>query len=270
MVILQDMDEILIEEKRYISSRRAAKVTGYAKDYIGQLCREGRVPARLVGRNWYVLETAIHDHRFGQQDHAPTGGVETEPVAQASQSTWESPRYEASPAEVLPSINRAEQDAGTPPTNEQHEAPQHLQDSWREWFDRVADAASVIPDVISSGKPTEEEESEEIVADEKEVHIPIRAIHHQRYQAPPEELLPRALTQEAPRRHSMEEEWKSAPEEAQWQRKMSRSAIMMIQSIGILLAVLSASLAIISGGYFDTYISGTRAGIFAGIVTYNK
>lgn len=270
------MDEILIEEKRYISSKRAAKVTGYAKDYIGQLCREGRVPARLVGRNWYVLETAIHDHRFGQQDHALTGDVETESTAQALQSTWESPRYEASPAEVLPSFNRAVQDAETPPADEQHEAPQALQDSWREWFDRVADAASAIPDVISSGKPTEEEkeEREEVVADEKdekEVRIPIRAIHHQRYQAPPEELLPQALTQqEVARRRTTEDERNGAPEEAREQRKIGRSAIMTIQTIGVLLAVLSASLAIIGSGYFDTYISSTRAGIFAGIVIHNK
>ncbi|MHB1163603.1 MAG: hypothetical protein ACYCZZ_03760, partial [Minisyncoccota bacterium] len=59
------MDELLIEGKKYISSKQAAKITGYAKDYIGQLCREGRVSARLVGRSWYVLEAAIQDHRFG-------------------------------------------------------------------------------------------------------------------------------------------------------------------------------------------------------------
>ena len=61
------MDELVIGDKKYVSSKQAAKVTGYAKDYIGQLCREGRVPARLVGRSWYVLESAIHDHRFGDQ-----------------------------------------------------------------------------------------------------------------------------------------------------------------------------------------------------------
>ena len=70
------MDEILIEEKKYVSSKRAAKMTGYAKDYIGQLCREGRVPARLVGRSWYVLETAIQDHRFGTTDEtAPSASI---------------------------------------------------------------------------------------------------------------------------------------------------------------------------------------------------
>ena len=59
------MDELEFDGKTYVSSKRAAQITGYAKDYVGQLCREGRVQARLVGRNWYVLESSIHEHRFG-------------------------------------------------------------------------------------------------------------------------------------------------------------------------------------------------------------
>ena len=50
--------------RQYVSSKRAAKITGYAKDYVGQLCREGRVSARLVGRNWYVLESSIREAPF--------------------------------------------------------------------------------------------------------------------------------------------------------------------------------------------------------------
>src|SRR3989338_10751365 len=110
------MDEILIEEKRYISSKRAAKMTGYAKDYIGQLCREGRVPARLVGRSWYVLEAAIQDHRVGATDveHEKTeqavSPTPAEPTIESSKpglpSTWEPPRYETPSDELLPSINR--------------------------------------------------------------------------------------------------------------------------------------------------------------------
>lgn len=62
------MDELLIGDEKYISTKRAAKITGYAKDYVGQLCREGRVSARQVGRAWYVLETAIKEHRFGEDE----------------------------------------------------------------------------------------------------------------------------------------------------------------------------------------------------------
>lgn len=99
------MDEILIEEKKYVSSKRAAKITGYAKDYIGQLCREGRVPARLVGRSWYVLESAIQDHRFGEQEHSPK---ESHAGPTVFGSNWDTPRYESSEVEHIPSINKIE------------------------------------------------------------------------------------------------------------------------------------------------------------------
>ncbi len=68
------MDELTFGGKKYISSKKAAKITGYAKDYVGQLCREGRVKARLVGRSWYVLEESIREHRFGG-DEVPKHNV---------------------------------------------------------------------------------------------------------------------------------------------------------------------------------------------------
>lgn len=66
------MDELKIGEEVYISTKRAARVTGYAKDYIGQLCREGRVEAKLVGRSWYVREESLRGHRFGEGEETPT------------------------------------------------------------------------------------------------------------------------------------------------------------------------------------------------------
>lgn len=62
------MDELTIDGKIYLSSKRAAVVTGYAKDYVGQLCREGRVEAKLVGRSWYVYEPSIMKHRFDGEE----------------------------------------------------------------------------------------------------------------------------------------------------------------------------------------------------------
>src|ERR1035437_3275471 len=112
MGILWDMDEILIEGKKYVSSKQAAKMTGYAKDYVGQLCREGRVPARLVGRAWYVLESAIADHRFGNQVELK-GKESIEETVPAVSKTWEFPRYESVHTEVLPSINRLQDEEVT-------------------------------------------------------------------------------------------------------------------------------------------------------------
>lgn len=58
-------DGIEIEGKKYISSKRAAELTGYAKDYVGQLCRMGKLDAKLIGRNWLVCESSLMEHRFG-------------------------------------------------------------------------------------------------------------------------------------------------------------------------------------------------------------
>lgn len=53
------MDELEIKGKKYISSKRASELTGYAKDYVGQLARAKKVPATRVGRAWYVEASAI-------------------------------------------------------------------------------------------------------------------------------------------------------------------------------------------------------------------
>lgn len=52
-------DEIHVGAELYISSRRASEITGYSRDYIGQLARKGDVGARRIGGLWYVLEKAL-------------------------------------------------------------------------------------------------------------------------------------------------------------------------------------------------------------------
>ena len=54
---------LYLKGKKYISASRAADITGYANDYIGQLCRSKKITATLVGRGWYVLESEILDHK---------------------------------------------------------------------------------------------------------------------------------------------------------------------------------------------------------------
>ncbi|MEK7613540.1 MAG: hypothetical protein AAB439_01525 [Patescibacteria group bacterium] len=56
------MDELDLQGKKYISSKRASELTGYAKDYVGQLARGNKVPATRVGRSWYVEQEAILKH----------------------------------------------------------------------------------------------------------------------------------------------------------------------------------------------------------------
>ena len=91
------MNELIIQGKKYISSKHAAELTGYAKDYIGQLCREGYVEATMVGRSWYVLETSIMAHRFGKDDGdnmkatVATSAAQLETTQETVESTKDKP-----------------------------------------------------------------------------------------------------------------------------------------------------------------------------------
>ncbi len=55
-------DTVLIEGKTYISSKRAAKISGYTQDYVGQLVRGKRVTAQKIGRSWYIQEKSFRDY----------------------------------------------------------------------------------------------------------------------------------------------------------------------------------------------------------------
>ncbi len=265
------MDEILIEEKKYISSKRAAKMTGYAKDYIGQLCREGRVPARLVGRSWYVLETAIQDHRFG--DNQAKQDIQTSTQAsEAKASTKESPYYEASSVNILPSVNRLRNTEHLTSENLQEEGPKEshpLQDSWRAWFDHVktAEQDTIVTSENSDNDKEEKKENENKVEAEREdssVDVPIHVV----YEPLPKDLLPISTKDFSDVQDVGQTNQVSLP------RKITGARLLMRTTgniVGMLLAIVLVVLAAIGTGYFDTYfISTKQANIISGITVYNK
>lgn len=259
--ILRHMDEIIIEEKKYISSKRAAKMTGYAKDYVGQLCREGRVSARLVGRSWYVLETAIQDHRFGDKriESDEVKVLNQEYVAQIAPES--SSHYESSPVEILPSINRLQDDAVLSSGKEERsEFSQRLQDSWSAWFDHVKDIEIEDVKPVDSEEVQEESKNDEkeegVVEMEEDVSVPIRV-----HRGLPKELLPnhRLTTKELER------------EEVRIFRVSGNKPVLIIQMIGSLFAVIFVALAVIGSGYIDRYITLlSQVSIISGVIMYNK
>lgn len=270
------MDELIIEEKKYISSKQAAKITGYAKDYIGQLCREGRVPARLVGRSWYVLETAIQDHRFGATDvHSEEKAHATATEPRVS-STWEPPHYEASAEELLPSVNRLH--AHTDVKEEKREESknqEHLQDTWKTWFDHIADTETGTPVIEKAEieKLEEEKPVEEVVPQEaltQEVNIPIHTVYKL---APQEEPQPHESSATYTTVEATDEpKEQSIPSRtAQTGQRVRRTAIRLIQVSSVLFAVVAASIATIGSGYLDNYItSNNQVSIISGATVYNK
>ena len=55
--------EFFFNGKKYLSSKKAAKLTGYTHDYIGQLCRAKKVDGKLVGRTRYVDIDALEEYK---------------------------------------------------------------------------------------------------------------------------------------------------------------------------------------------------------------
>src|SRR3989344_3487187 len=49
--------------EKYISSKQAAELANYTSDYIGQLCRGGKIKARRIGRDWFVSEENLLEYQ---------------------------------------------------------------------------------------------------------------------------------------------------------------------------------------------------------------
>ncbi len=57
------MKTISLNGESFVKAADIARDLGYTADYVGQLCRSGKVEAQLVGRSWYVNETSIKSHK---------------------------------------------------------------------------------------------------------------------------------------------------------------------------------------------------------------
>ncbi len=57
------METILDNGVTYVKATALAKKYRYTTDYIGQLCRSGKVDAKLIGRAWFVSEASLVSHK---------------------------------------------------------------------------------------------------------------------------------------------------------------------------------------------------------------
>lgn len=57
------MDTVVFADKKYIKASKAALASGYTADYVGQLCRKGKIDAVLLGKTWYVHEDSLTAHK---------------------------------------------------------------------------------------------------------------------------------------------------------------------------------------------------------------
>lgn len=189
------MDELVIDNLVYIPSKKAAAITGYAKDYIGQLCREGRIEAKLVGRSWYVLESSVKEHRFGTQGapEAPIAAQESVPVAPQkleslekvapvsteeapADESWQPASYIAEPVEEIVTTAHPTSLINTTQEQETSQAASQLeevQSAWQEWFSKNQIKAQ---EVLVEPSPSEiliNEQEKPVIIEEEEVLEPV-------------------------------------------------------------------------------------------------
>lgn len=209
------MDEIRIGEKTYISSKKAAEITGYAKDYVGQLCREGHVEAKMVGRSWYVFEPSIRAHRFGEAVETPEEVIEDqqetpvsvpEPVQEPRKTedlpslTWQRPSYTAEVPATIPEIQDVPRGTVNLLSDEARKpdiaALSDMQRAWEAWFElkRGREEAQEAPVAVQKLIETSEDYVEEEDIDEdmdvvEEEYEPTEAIDDEQ-NAEEEEIVP--------------------------------------------------------------------------------
>jgi hypothetical protein len=62
-------DPIVINGKKFITSKQAAALTGYARDYVGQLVRMGKVKGQVIDKVLFVSEDSLLDHADIKNDN---------------------------------------------------------------------------------------------------------------------------------------------------------------------------------------------------------
>lgn len=260
------MDELTIDERKYISSKRAAEITGYAKDYVGQLCRGGYVPARRIGRNWYVLESAIKDHRFGAvaEENLESAIVEQPRAPQT-------PRYVALDTQFSEPVNLLRRDSVTPDSgtsaNTNQPTQGDFQEAWQAWFEmfRGREHAEVVnvdavqapiePIANMEEEPFAEPVPLRVLASDMPPRGPGRAVVHAQPTLPPPE--------------SHQNTFRSMPPATKRRKKFGSR--WLIRTIVILITLVFIGSAILGTGFFDnTIASSNTASLFSGAVHYDK
>jgi hypothetical protein len=291
------MDEITFDDKTYVSSKRAAQITGYAKDYIGQLCREGRVGARLVGRNWYVLESSIREHRFGAE--APKAA--DKPV-EVENTAWESPTYASETVSSLPTASSVvkmahelAREAVVEPVLDHSNTVQEMQSAWQDWFsarnitspqqleENLLENPEDSADAVHIVKMDREIEPEPVAEEEEVEVVPIhRSFAAQTHDIPtfPTQPIRTAVREQPPYVPAYVPEYQPQPQAYPVQRTSpeplygsrqpegrilrerrvikKKKPSMALQALFLCIAAVSIAIALIGTGEMDTFINQNR------------
>ncbi len=134
------MEVLVIDGVEYVKASILARRFKYTSDYVGQLCRSGKVDAKLVGRTWYVATDSLTGHKssrytksssnekvINQSTEIKRSRIDVEPVLRRetaksvhaapgkgslkgtpanflSRVNWQPAKYEADTSELLPPL----------------------------------------------------------------------------------------------------------------------------------------------------------------------
>lgn len=87
------MKTLQLDGVEYVKASEAAKAHGYTSDYVGQLCRGGKIKAELVGRSWYVNIESLLKHRKNRYRSNQKKTKEAIEVTKREQKKEETPHY---------------------------------------------------------------------------------------------------------------------------------------------------------------------------------
>lgn len=168
------MKELVLNGRTYLSTKRAAEVTGYTTDYVGQLARGGKVDAQLVGRNWYISEDSITKHKFGEAKVNIRKEIADEKPAPALEVLVESAEEEDKEIEEsIPSVD--EEVAVNENVVESGKSLEEMENVWQEWYKAQRSVPDEGEEVFINRSDVEESEDEE-EAVEEEVSVPITRV----------------------------------------------------------------------------------------------
>ena len=161
------MDELDIKGNKYISSKRASELTGYAKDYIGQLARAGKINGTRMGRAWYVEEASLLAH--ASSDQQSVSSAEQERKEEEKEKEEKREEVVASPVHIRVSQMPQQFMSKAPPL------PSSVHSGMQRWTPATYsnDDADLLP------KPLKEHRAESIANGEEdtaqEVSVPVRS-----------------------------------------------------------------------------------------------
>lgn len=186
------METLVLDGKTFVKASKAARDLGYTSDYVGQLCRGGKITSHLVGRTWYVDISQLGEHRVEKKrmsrvkarEQAHRAIEEHRLRVQSTEEKLESRvRYEEDESELIPAVRKLE-------INEhEHAIPKKRSTESEKPTEEPFSIENKGKKILMAGKLRVVDLSEEVSADPDIVtlHARINRKVHKKEEAPAEE-----------------------------------------------------------------------------------